>query len=282
MRLDFQNLWTVMNIEKYYEKVTIGHPQGDPIVFIHGSYATTSTWKKMVAHIAEYYPCILIKLPGHCGLPDPSDMERPSINTETDLIQEVVSKETETAVHLVGHSYGGVVALELALQSNIKLRHLTLFEPVATWVLDVVMDTTMSGKVSDFLNEYRPAVDKNEPHACARVIDFWAGEQTFEHWPAHIQDAMGPLTQNNIRHWDLCTTARFGLNDIKNINVPATVVHGSESNDVAHAIVDHLQKHLPYSNRYIIDGASHGMVATHSKQCLKIFADRPMLRLKRS
>ena len=33
-----------MNIDTYYEQ----QGSGSPIVFIHGSYATTSTWKRMI------------------------------------------------------------------------------------------------------------------------------------------------------------------------------------------------------------------------------------------
>ncbi len=40
-----------MNIESYYEQ----QGSGPPIVFTHGSYATTSTWKKIVEQLSTEY-----------------------------------------------------------------------------------------------------------------------------------------------------------------------------------------------------------------------------------
>src|SRR3990167_7171076 len=80
---------------------------GSPIVFVHGSYATTSTWKKMIEQLSARHTCIAIKLPGHCGTPDPQDFEAPTIETELSLIEDVVRSLTDEPIHLVGHSYGG-------------------------------------------------------------------------------------------------------------------------------------------------------------------------------
>ncbi len=92
-----------MNIEHYFEQ----QGTGSPIVFVHGSYATTASWKKLVDQLAAGYLCISIKLPGHCGLPDPEDFSSPSIETELGIIERVVSTLTDQPIHLVGHSYGG-------------------------------------------------------------------------------------------------------------------------------------------------------------------------------
>jgi len=80
---------------------------GSPIVFVHGSYATTSTWKKMIEQLSARHTCIAIKLPGHCGTPDPQDFDAPTIETELKLIEDVVRSLTDEPIHLVGHSRKG-------------------------------------------------------------------------------------------------------------------------------------------------------------------------------
>jgi len=87
----------------YYEQ----QGSGSPIIFIHGSYATTSTWKKIVQQLANTHHCISIKLPGHSGMPDPDDFSAPNINTELHIIESVVTKLTNQPIHLIGHSFGG-------------------------------------------------------------------------------------------------------------------------------------------------------------------------------
>jgi pimeloyl-ACP methyl ester carboxylesterase len=241
---------------------------GHPIVFVHGSYATTSTWKKLIERLAPTHHCIAIKLPGHGGMPDPQDFDAPDIETELALIEAAVRERTDRPIHLVGHSYGGVVALVQALKGSLPLAELTLFEPVATWVLDAVGDQPMEAEVQAFLGRYRRDAALGLPDVCGQVIDFWGGAHDFAGLPPHIQAAMGTMVANNLRHWDICTSAQHTSADLARLAVPTRLVCGTRSNRVAHAIVDHLHRLLPHSRRFEIEGASHGLVASHADACL--------------
>lgn len=243
---------------------------GEPVVFVHGSYATTSTWKKLIERLAPTHHCIAIRLPGHGGMPDPSDFDAPSIEAELAVLTAAVHQLTDRPIHLVGHSYGGVVALAQALKGTLPIAELTLFEPVATWVLDAVNDAPMQAQVQAFLNRYRHDAAQGLPDACGQVIDFWGGANDFAGLPPHIQAAMGTMVKNNLRHWDICTRAEHTAADLAALKVPTRLVSGTRSNEVAHAIVDHLHRWLPRSQRWEIDGASHGLVSTHAQACLAV------------
>jgi pimeloyl-ACP methyl ester carboxylesterase len=262
-----------MNIDTYYEQ----QGSGSPIVFIHGSYATTSTWKRMIDELASKHHCISIKLPGHCGTPDPDDFENPSIDTELDLIEQIVSKLTDQPIHLVAHSFGGVIALAQALKGNLNLSQVSLFEPVAIWILDQAHDEEMCMEVQRFLTKYRHDVSLNTPYACGQVIDFWGGQGSFDTLPDFIKDSMEPLVKNNIRHWDLNAAIDNKLLDLQQCAVPMRLIHGDKSNPVAHAICNHMNTHLPKSKKYIIKGASHFLVTSHANECLETLNDKTVL-----
>jgi pimeloyl-ACP methyl ester carboxylesterase len=258
-----------INLEQYYES----HGEGRPIVMIHGSYATTSTWKRMLPLIPAGHRCILIKLPGHCGTPQPEDFDLAMVETELSIIEAIIAKECDEPIHLVGHSYGGVVALALALKGQVKLAQLSLFEPVATWVLELENDRPMLAIVNDFLQDYRSSVEQNQPEACGKVIDFWSGSSEFAQFPDEVKKMMGTLEKNNVRHWDICTTFPKEAFDLVTLNVPTDIVFGSQSNTVAHAIASHLHALLPNTRFTEIPGASHGLVGSHAKACAQaIFA----------
>ncbi len=273
LKLTIEHLGECMNIEAYYEQ----QGSGSPIVFIHGSYATTSTWKRMIDKLSTHHHCISIKLPGHCGTPDPDDFANPTIDTELDLIGQIVSELTDQAIHLVGHSFGGVIALAQALKGNVNLSQVSLFEPVAVWVLNQVHDVEMSMAVQQFLTKYRHAVSINTPYACGQVIDFWGGHGSFDSLPDFIKDSMVPLLANNIRHWDLNALIDSELIDLQQCMVPMRLIYGDKSNSVAHAICTHLHTHLPNSKKYIIKGASHFLVTSHVDECLAALYDQTVL-----
>lgn len=257
-----------MNIENYFEQ----QGSGSPIVFIHGSFALTSTWKKMVEQLAVNHHCISIKLPGH-GMPDPNDFSEPTIETELSIIEQVIHRVSNEPIHLVGHSYGGVVALAQALKGNLALSQMTLFEPVAVWLLAVMKDMEMSERVELFLKKYRHDVSRKTPYACSQVIDFWGGEGAFEPLPDFIKDGMQALVKNNVRHWDISSTINSQLSGLQKCMVPTRIVCGDQSNPVAHAISDHLNREIPNSKKYVIEDASHFLVTSHVNECLSVLRD---------
>jgi pimeloyl-ACP methyl ester carboxylesterase len=247
---------------------------GEPVVFVHGSYATTSTWKKMMAALAPSQHVIAIQLPGHCGTSDPTDFAQPTIETELALIESVVAQLAPgRPIHLVGHSYGGVVALALALKGSVPIREMSLFEPVATWVLDAVGDAAMQARVDAFLARYRHDAAAGVPDTWAQVLAFWGGADDAAQWPPHVREGMAKLMPNNLRHWDICTRSPHGQADLQALSVPTRIAHGSASNDVARAIAAHLAAQLPHSRLYEVAGASHTLVTSHPHDCLKVLQD---------
>ena len=241
---------------------------GSPVVMVHGSFATPSTWKKLMAHLATQHHCIAISLPGHGHMPAPHEAQGPSLQPELDALAEVVQARTQGPIHLVGHSFGGVVALAQALRGNLALAQLTLFEPVATWVLDTVNDAPMQAQVAAFVQRYRRDAALGLPDVCGQVIDFWGGANDYAGLPPHIRTLMGSMVSANLRHWDLCEQARHPADALRQLTVPTRLVCGTRSNAVAHAIVNHLHQLLPHSRRWTIEGASHGLVASHAEACL--------------
>lgn len=251
--------------DDYYEV----YGSGSPIVFIHGSFASTSTWKKMIATLSKEHLCITIKLPGHGGMPNPDDFAAPSMETEFQIIEDVIRKVTDEPVHLVGHSFGGVVALALAMKGSVPLRHLTLFEPVATAVLSESGEQVAALALDQFVSDYRDAVTNDIPYACSKVIDFWGGAGSFANIPEALRDGMVPFTANNIRHWDLCQSTIRPMSDYHSLTVPTTVVCGGNSNPIAQTIAKQLHAHIPNSSFKSIADASHFMVTTHAEACLE-------------
>lgn len=246
---------------------------GPPVVFLHGSYATSSTWKKMVEQLAARYHCILIDLPGHGGAPDSDDFSAPTIETELSYVEQIVARITDQPIHLVGHSYGGVVALALAMDGRVPVSELTMFEPVAVSVLDRIDDIQLIECLRTFLIKYRRDVSRNIPRVCGQVIDFWGGEGSFEQLPDFIQESMEQLVTNNIRHWDVCAAINSNPGDLQRCLVPARIVCGSGSHPIARAIAKQLHRQMVASKKYTIEGASHFLVTTHVDECVRVVQD---------
>jgi pimeloyl-ACP methyl ester carboxylesterase len=244
--------------------------EGPAIVFIHGSFATISTWRAIVADLSADFRCVCIKLPGHDGAPEPRDFDRPSVNTERAMIRACLTDLAVDDIHIVGHSYGGVVALAMALEPPVNIRKMTLFEPVTTAVLTTAGELEDAQRVEEFCRDYREAVAEGEHYAVRRVLDFWNQKGVFDGLPDAIKETIEPMTANNVRHWDVCESALYSRAALQAMSVPTTIVRGTESNAIMHNITHSLNTLLGQSQHRIIEGANHFLVTTHARECIEI------------
>jgi pimeloyl-ACP methyl ester carboxylesterase len=101
--------------------------RGPPVLFVHGSVVGAErTWRKQMA-LAERWTLILPSRPGFAGSPP---LERGDFEAEAPLFAELLGD----GAHLVGHSYGAIIALLAAAQRPDAVRSLTVSEPGALWV----------------------------------------------------------------------------------------------------------------------------------------------------
>ena len=97
---------------------------GEPAVFVHGSFGWGSeTWREQKP-LADSYRLLLVDRRGFGG-------SAPDGRVDFDRDADDVAGLLEGAAHLVGHSYGGVVALLAAARRRDAASSLTVIEPPA-------------------------------------------------------------------------------------------------------------------------------------------------------
>jgi pimeloyl-ACP methyl ester carboxylesterase len=95
---------------------------GPPVVFVHGSVVGPHrTWRHQL-DLAERWLLIMPYRPGFGTSPP---LARGDFEAEAPLIAELL----ESGAHLVGHSYGAVIALHAAARAPERVRSLTVSEP---------------------------------------------------------------------------------------------------------------------------------------------------------
>lgn len=243
-----------------------------PFIFIHGSFANANSWRRIISRYENDDKSVAINLPGHGGMDDPDDFDQPTFKPEFDAILNQIEGKIDMShgIHLVGHSYGGVVALAALFQNILPIKKLTLFEPVSVSVLKTFSEFDAMKIVDDFVDEYHQANDASEEFACRHVIDFWGGSGSFNFIPQHIQNEMINMTENNLRHWDLCKMELASVQEFHKIDIPVNIINGEKSNDVAKLIARTLNGAFENSSLSEVKDASHFMVTSHAADCADI------------
>jgi pimeloyl-ACP methyl ester carboxylesterase len=96
--------------------------EGPPIVFVHGSIVgPEQTWRAQ-RELAARWTLVLVHRPGFGASPP---LPRGDFEAEAPLVAELLAD----GAHLVGHSYGAVIALHAAALRPAAVRSLTVTEP---------------------------------------------------------------------------------------------------------------------------------------------------------
>ena len=101
------------------------------IVLVHGFAAELNSWRPLVHAMREAglladIGVLAIDLPGHGKSPDCDAL---SLHSIAEAIEAVLREEYAEPAHVVGHSFGGAVAAQLAASSRLAVRSLTLIAP---------------------------------------------------------------------------------------------------------------------------------------------------------
>jgi pimeloyl-ACP methyl ester carboxylesterase len=98
------------------------------VVTLHASASSARQWQPLAAALAPRFRVHAIDLHGHGERSPWRGARALSLADEAALVAPVLSREGD--VHLVGHSYGGAVALKVASMYPQHVRSVTVYEPV--------------------------------------------------------------------------------------------------------------------------------------------------------
>jgi pimeloyl-ACP methyl ester carboxylesterase len=94
--------------------------KGPPLLLIHGFGASTYTWRHVAPELAQTHRVIAVDLKGFGQSDKPLD-ERYSVFDQAELLAQLIVDKDLRDLTLVGHSFGGGIALLLALEANQRL-----------------------------------------------------------------------------------------------------------------------------------------------------------------
>lgn len=101
----------------------VARGSGPVVVLLHGIGGSSASFARQIDALAEDHHVVAWDAPGYAASPDPE--KAPGMQGYAESVAELVDDIGE-AVHLVGASWGGVIALQLALDRPEMLRSLVL------------------------------------------------------------------------------------------------------------------------------------------------------------
>jgi pimeloyl-ACP methyl ester carboxylesterase len=240
--------------------------EGTPVVLLHSSGMSRRQWRRLAVELSARHAVRSLDFLGSGENPLWPAGEPFDFHLDVAAVAEVVRAQREP-VHLVGHSYGGLIALTLAREQPALVRSIAVYDPVAFGVL--YGEPVDEAGVADLAEAaHQPAfgggaVGGTEPWLQA-FVDYWSGAGAWRAMPEASRAEflrVGPQVYAEVHSLlaDRTPAQRYA-----SIDAPALLLGGERSPTVARQVLARLALALPSATLRSVTGAGHMGPLTHA------------------
>ena len=235
------------------------------VVALHCSGSNAGQWRQLGDMLGDDYTLIA---PEHYGNAQIGPWPGGHVFTLADEAMQTIAliDRVQRKVHLVGHSYGGGVALHAALARPHRVSSLSLYEPSAFHLLK-----EMGAQGAEALAEIlavahetgRRVIVGDYRRAAAGIVDYWGGDGAWS--------ALRPQQQVALTRWAPKAPLEFAAlieettepAEYSDLRFPVLLMRGERAPTPTRLITERLIGLLPNAQLVVISGAGHMGPFTH-------------------
>jgi pimeloyl-ACP methyl ester carboxylesterase len=252
--------------------------QGRPLVLLHGVSLSAATWRYQLADLADHFRVIAVDQRGH-GQSEPGDGGLSLVRLADDVAELLAALDLRDAV-LVGHSMGGLVALQFLIDhadaaaervaGAVLLSSLASTEgKVHAWHLVSTMLAPVNAMflraVGRLPGGYMPSTD----------LSYLIARGTFGRAPSptHVDltRAMTAATDAGVLAEFTVEIARAELRHrLRRVAVPVWVVAGSRDMVTPMVNAKEIVRHLPGAELKVLRGGGHMLMLERRREVAEL------------
>jgi pimeloyl-ACP methyl ester carboxylesterase len=228
--------------------------EGPAVVLVHSSGLSGRQWRRLVPALVERkLRAVVPDLTGH-GASAPWPEPQPfSFRTDVERLAAIL--RAESTAHLLGHSYGALVAIHAAVAAPGTVRSLTLYDPVAFGVFDS-RDDDARATLGAVTPHWGTTAEEHEAWL-RRFVDYWGGPGA---WMALREDAraefrrVGWVVREGVRSLmeDTTRAATFAT-----LPMPIHLFTGEHTPLAARRVIERLGEAMPGATTTVVPGVGH-------------------------
>lgn len=232
---------------------------GPWVLLVHSSVAGARQWRRLMDDLAPHFRVRAVNLRGYGRTPAwPDDGAAQTLSDQARLVVAALPPGDDP-VSLVGHSFGGSVAMQASADLGARVARLALLEPNPFYLLDQAGrhgDFAEAAALRDCIKTYGARGEWSV--AAERFADYWNGAGSWQAMSDDRRGAFAEALRPNFHEWDAVIAGDTPLDDWA-ASLPSRTLLVADPATVApiRGIVDLLISACPWWAVTELPGAGH-------------------------
>jgi pimeloyl-ACP methyl ester carboxylesterase len=230
---------------------------GPGVVCLHANASSSSQWRSLLEELSPKFHVLAADSYGS-GKSPPWPTRDGWLRDEVDLLEPVFARAGDPFV-IVGHSYGGAIALIAALAQPKRVRALAVYEPTLFSLIESAGPPP--NDADGIKNAVRAATASLEAGAAQRAaeqfIDYWMGKGSWARMPEARQEPIAKSVAS-IPAWSHALLGEpTPLSAFRDLTMPILYMTGTESPASSLGVARLLTPVLPNVEEIEFQGLGH-------------------------
>jgi pimeloyl-ACP methyl ester carboxylesterase len=241
------------------------HGQGPTVILLHSSGSSGRQWDTLVAGLQSRFRLCTVDFHGHGGTSAWPESRPLALEDDAALVAPLIAASAD-GVHLVGHSYGGGVAIKLAQQYSRCIRSVAVYEPVLFRLLfDDNPRQAPAREVLAVAARMHTALLLGHTDRAARMfVDYWSGTGTWEAMPLSRRHTVNARMPALAPHFGALFNDGLNSNDLARLPMPILCLTGARTKASTRRIGELLRTAMPEGTHEVLSAMGHMGPLTHA------------------
>jgi pimeloyl-ACP methyl ester carboxylesterase len=175
---------------------------GPLVMLVHSSVSGARQWRRLMDDLKDRFRVRAVNLYGYGKTPPWPAETIQSLSDQAHLVEAALPAGFDE-VYLVGHSFGGAVAMKAAAQLRGRVGKLVLLETNPLYLLAQNGNTAAFTEAVDLCNCVKQFGRLGQWSAAAeKFADYWGGAGTWQGMPSERRTAFTEALKPNFFEWD--------------------------------------------------------------------------------
>ena len=239
------------------------------VVLVHASASSGRQWQALADRLGPQFDVFAPDLHGYGGNAD----NHGTLPDDLALLKDLIGRQ-RGRVHLVGHSYGGLVSVRAALDLAPQIRSLTLIEPVCFHLLEEAGERDALAEIKGVRGRQTTATAAGDPEKAAKgFIDYWMGEGAWAGMPEGARKATAAAMPKVAAEWPGAMSATTRLADYAALPWPVLLIRAADTTLAARRVTDLISEQAAAARLVTVPDGGHMAPVTRRDAVNAILAD---------